>query len=146
VAGRILWGGFAGRFRRASTALLVMSVTAVLAAGSLLSAHWLGAPAVWGATVALGGSAMAWHAVAWLFIIEEVGAAAVGRASGVVQIGNSLGAAAGPPLLGFVIDGTGSYLVGWIVVAGLFAAMAVLTVLLRRGDDEDGRPNAPAAA
>lgn len=142
VAGRILWGGLAGRFRRASTALLVMSAAAVLASGALLAARWLGAPAVWGATVALGGSAMAWHAVAWLFIIEEVGAGAVGRASGVMQIGNSVGFASGPPVLGFVVDGTGSYLIGWLVVAGIFAAMTALTVLIRNS----GRDTEPGAS
>ncbi len=132
VAGRILWGGAAGRFRRASTALLVMSTAAVLAVGALLAGRWAGAPAIWGATVALGGSAMAWHAVAWLFIIDEVGSAAVGRASGVMQVGNSVGFASGPPLLGVVIDLTDSYVAGWLVVAAIFAVSTALTVWIRR--------------
>lgn len=75
---------------------------------------------------------LAWHAVGWLVIIDRVGTAGVGRASGTMQVGNGLGFAAGPPAAGLIIDLTGSYVPAWVLVAALFSAATFLTLWVRK--------------
>jgi predicted MFS family arabinose efflux permease len=125
VVGRLAWGVFAARFRHTTVALLMMAAVALLAtmliwAGS--GAAWL----LWVGVITSGGSMMAWHAVAWIALLEVVNPAEVSRASGLVQLGNSIGFATGPPIAGALIDSTGAYDWAWGFVACVFLAAVLL--------------------
>jgi MFS family permease len=74
---------------------------------------------------------MAWHAVAWVTLLNAVEDGEVGRSTGIVQFGNSAGVAAGPPIVGFIVDSTGSYAWGWASIVGLLAVLLALTVAWR---------------
>ena len=131
MVANVVWGGAATRFRHTTTPLLGISMVglvATVAIGSGTSAVWL----LWLGVILFGASMMAWHSVAWLALLNIVDAAGIGRASGRVQVGNSLGFMLGPPLAGVLIDATGTYAWAWTLVAGLFALSAVMTVAWRR--------------
>ena len=130
VVGRVVWGANAAKFQEATTPLSGLAFAAGLATISV----WAGTTAVWLlwlGVVALGGTMLAWHAVSWVALLNAVEAPSIGRATGVVQLGNSVGFASGPPVIGLLIDQTGSYGWGWAVVTCLFGLAAVLTLLWR---------------
>ena len=131
VAGRISWGAAAGRFARPSTALLIISAISMMATLAVALAEVVGMWILWLGVIGIGVSMLAWHAVAWLVIIDRVGVGGVGKASGLMQLGNSLGFAAGPLIAGALIDTTDSYVVAWSTVTGVLAVSAALTVLIR---------------
>lgn len=131
VAGRIFWGVTTGRFARPSTPLLIISVISMAAALAVALAQTVGIWALWVGVIGVGVSMLAWHAVAWLVIIDRVGVGGVGKASGLIQLGNSLGFAAGPLMVGVLLDTTDSYPVAWASVAGILAISTALTVLIR---------------
>ena len=80
---------------------------------------------------------LAWHAVAWLALLSSVEGADIGRATGLVQFGNSIGFASGPPLIGYLVDRSGSYDSAWALVTALFALAVVLTAAWRRTTNDD---------
>lgn len=131
VVGRIAWGAVGGRFARPSTALLIISGIAVIATLALALAEAVGLWALWVGTLGTGASMLAWHAVAWLVIIDRVGTGGVGKASGVMQVGNSIGFAGGPPMVGAIVDLTDSYTLAWAAVAVLLVLAALLTLWVR---------------
>ncbi len=131
VAGRIFWGVTAGRFARPTTPLLIISVLSLGATIAVALAQTVGMWALWIGVIGVGVSMLAWHAVAWLVIIDRVGIGGVGKASGLIQLGNSLGFAAGPLIVGVLLDTTNSYAVAWSTVAGVLAISTALTVLIR---------------
>ena len=124
VVGRILWGALGGRFSRASTALLIIAAFSALSFGAIALSSGLGVAWLWIGAIGSGASVLAWHAVAWLVIVDRVELAAVGRASGVMHMGSTLGFAAGAPLAGLLLDRSGSYTLMWSLLA---AAMVLVT-------------------
>lgn len=135
---RIAWGAAGGRFSRPSTALLIMSAISVVTAVAFMAAEALGVWALWVGVLGVGASMLAWHAVAWLVIIDRVGIGGVGKASGVMQLGNGIGMASGPPMVGVIVDVTGSYTLAWGVVAGVLALAGVLTLWVRIRSSRQG--------
>jgi len=131
VVGRILWGATAGRFARPSSALLVISAISLVAILAVGLAQELGVWILWVGVFGVGFSMLAWHAVAWLVIIDRVGIGGVGKASGVMQLGNSFGFAVGPLIAGVLIDATDSYVVAWSTVAAVVGVSSILTVWIR---------------
>jgi predicted MFS family arabinose efflux permease len=131
VAGRIFWGVTAGRFARPTTPLLIISLISLAATLAVALAQTTGMWVLWIGVIGVGVSMLAWHAVAWLVIIDRVGIGGVGKASGLIQLGNSLGFAAGPLIVGVLLDTTSSYAVAWSTVAGVLAISTALTVLIR---------------
>ena len=131
VAGRIGWGAIANRFSRPSHALLVITAVSLVATAAIALAQAAGLWMLWTGVVAGGFSMMAWHAVGWLVIIDRVGAGGVGKASGVMQLGNSIGFATGPLMAGIIIDTTHSYTSAWAVVGGVLMLAGILTMWIR---------------
>lgn len=131
VAGRIIWGVVAGRFTRPSGALIIISALSLAATLAVGLAQVLGLWILWAGVVGVGISMLAWHAVAWLVIIDRVGVGGVGKASGLMQLGNSIGFAAGPLVVGALVDGTDSYAVAWSTVGAVLAISGGLTVWIR---------------
>ena len=80
----------------------------------------------------VGGSLMlAWHAVASLFVINASHPQSIGRSSAFVQVGTFLGFGFGPPLTGYLVDGSGSYDLNWVVVMTLFTIVSFMALRLR---------------
>jgi len=131
VAGRIGWGAIANRFSRPSHALLVITAVSLVATAAIALAQFVGLWMLWVGVVAGGFSMMAWHAIGWLVIIDRVGVGGVGKASGVMQLGNSVGFASGPLIAGIVIDATESYIAAWAVVGGVLMLSGMLTLWIR---------------
>lgn len=125
--GRIVWGALGGRFRRPSTALLIITSIATVSVLVVNLSSSLGSTWLWVGAVGSGSSLLAWHAVAWLVIIDRVDMSAVGRASGVMQMGSTIGSAAGAPLAGVILDLSDSYALTWSVVAVLMVIVASAT-------------------
>jgi MFS family permease len=131
VAGRVVWGAAASRFWHATIPLTLIAVLALVSTLAIRAAGE--APVlIWFAVVGAGFSMVAWHAVAWLVLIDAVDRSEVGHATGLVQFGNSAGFAVGPPVVGLVVDASGSYGWAWTLVAGLFLAVLVSTIVWRR--------------
>jgi cyanate permease len=80
---------------------------------------------------AAGTLMLAWHAVAWLFVINTSHPQSIGRSSAIMQVGTFLGFGSGPPLTGFLVDGSGSYNLNWAVVIALFSVVSLMALRLR---------------
>lgn len=131
MVARIVWGGLAGRLARPSTGLLSITVISMAAVAAVAGAQSTGLWLLWLGTIGTGLSLMAWHAVGWLMLIDSAGTGGVGKASGVMQVGNSIGFALGPLLAGVLVDTTDSYLVAWGAVLAVLATNLTLTVWIR---------------
>lgn len=134
VAGRITWGAMARRFARPTSPLLVITGVAVLATTAVALAQETGLWMLWVGVIGGGFSLMAWHALGWLVLIDQVGVGGVGgvgKASAVMQVGNSIGFAAGPPIAGLLIDVTGSYTPAWVTMVAVLVVIGLLTVWIR---------------
>lgn len=131
VVGRIVWGAVGRRFERPSTALLIIAVVsaasfAFIAMSAALGIHWL-----WAGAIGSGASVLAWHAVAWLVIIDRVDVAAIGRASGIMHMGSTFGFAAGAPLAGLLLDASDSYTLMWGLLAAAMVGVTAMTARFR---------------
>ncbi|MPZ52293.1 MAG: MFS transporter [Acidimicrobiia bacterium] len=131
VVSRIAWGNVATRFNRPTTALIIITVASIVGVGAIALASAYGPAFVWLGTFGVGISVQAWHSVAWVVIIDRVGIHGLGRASGIMQLGNGVGFASGPPAVGALIDATGSYTPGWVLVGTLLLVALILTIRLR---------------
>ena len=130
VVARVLWAVVADRFvhpTRPLTALSIVAFAATIALWAGSAAPWL----LWLGALGTGASMMAWHAVAWLALVNAVHADGIGKATGLVQLGNGFGFGVGPPLFGMIVDASG-YGPGWAFVAACFALSTILTLLWRR--------------
>ena len=117
VPGRILWSRYAeqsGAFRRS---LAVMAGLSILAAGLFLASGWGTAWLLWPAAVLIALGSSSWNSVGMLAVMVEAGAAATGRASGIVLFGFLTGLGLGPPVFGALIDATESYDSMWVLSA-----------------------------
>lgn len=125
IVSRIAWGWSTERIGRFSLALAAMSIGSVVGIFFLLGGRL--APAlVWLAVVVFGATAVTWNAVGMLAVITSVEAPDAGRASGHVLAGFYSGFIVTPALFGYSVDSTGTYLWGWLAVAGLFATAAMV--------------------
>lgn len=130
VAARILWGRVAERAgapeRTLTTLAAIALVSVLLVAGGAHVSPWM----LWVGLAGFGGSAVAVNAVAMLTVVRRAGAR-TGQASGVVGLGLYLGFMVGPLGFGALVDTTGSYTLGWSVVAGLCLTAVALMWLWR---------------
>ena len=132
IAARVVVTRLSAGSSRARGALGRLTAAAVVGALALAAAPFGGAWLAWLGAVLVGGTAVAANAVAMLVVVEEYRPPATARASGVVSAGFFAGFAVGPPLLGLLVDSTGSYATGWVVVAGMLAAATVTAVAAQR--------------
>ncbi len=143
AVGRILWGWVSDRLLGGSRkwALVVVTGTAALA-GLLLA--WLPAGASLGLVVLVvaicGLSTVGWNGI-YITLLAELGPPGFQARS--VGLGMTLGQPGivlGPWLFGVLVDRTGSFRLGWTVVAcGLFVALLAIGLVRER------RPAAPQA-
>ena len=138
IPGRITWARHAertGEFRRP---LLTIALISVGASASLMVANsgpwWFVVVAA--VLTAVGSSS--WNSVGMLGLIVIAGPAAAGRASGIVLFGFLLGFGAGPPLFGWMVDSTGSYMGVWWLAMGASTLGALVMLAWRPTQSADG--------
>lgn len=131
VAGRIVWGAVGNRFKKPSTALIIIAGFSAVSFAAIAVSASLGVPWLWVGAIGSGASVLAWHAVAWLVIIDRVDLAAVGRASGIMHMGSTFGFAAGAPLAGLLLDSSDSYPLMWALLAATMVAVTAITAWFR---------------
>ncbi|WP_324274944.1 MFS transporter [Blastococcus brunescens] len=130
LVARVAWGRLFERVRRPQLLLAALPVVATMAVGVLVTASVVEAPGlVWMAAVLHGASAVAATAVIMLAVVATTDAAVVGSATGLVATGQFTGFAVGPIAFGALVDGTGAYGPGWLVVGGVYLLAALVMVL-----------------
>ena len=128
VVGRILWGWLSDRLVTARQALALLGYAiAMTGAGlALVGTDW---PliAVFATAAALGAVALGWNGVFLAEIARVAPPGLAGMATGGALAFTFLGALAGPPLFGAVVDLTGSYRMAFLIAAAC-AGVAGLSV------------------
>ncbi len=133
VVGRIAWALYTERRANHVAALGWIAALAAVAAALMLAAPRMGAVWMWLGAVVLGAGSSSWNAVGMLAVIDLVGPAAAGRASGRVLFGFLVGLAVAPGVYGQTVDSTGSYDVMWAASLALgLIALGVTAVWMRR--------------
>ncbi len=128
---------------RADAALGRLTGLASLGALALAAAPLVGSWLAWLGALLVGGTAVAANAVVMLVVIRGYPPPGTARATGKVSAGFFTGFALGLPLFGLLVDATGSYPTGWVVVAGVLAAATLTGYRHRR---LVGQPAEPGAA
>lgn len=131
VVGRVIWGGVTPRFKRPSSSLLVIAATSAVSFAAIGLSSSLGVAWLWVGAIGSGATVLAWHAVAYLVIIDRVEMAAIGRASGIMHMGSTLGFATGAPLAGLLLDATESYVLMWGLLAAMMVGITLFTAQFR---------------
>ena len=132
VPARILWARGAERALSPRPALLALALLSATSTALLILAaqvSWV----IWPTVVALGATSGAWLAVAVVATVRAVDASRSGQASGVVLAGFYLGMLCCPPVFGWSVDRTGSWILGWAGVTTMFLLSAALIATWMRG-------------
>ncbi|GEO95629.1 MFS transporter [Kocuria turfanensis] len=135
IASRVLWARVMDRPGADGFVLLAgMALGAAVSAGLLVLAplHPALAWAVWPAAVLHGGAALAVSVIVMSGAMRAVPAERVGASTGVVTMGLYAGFCSGPLVMGLLLQLTGSFAVGWILVLVCYLACGLLAVLVRR--------------
>jgi len=127
-AARIGWARAAEIWSNYRGPLFAMAVLAVVAAIAMMAAPTAGVWLLFVGALLIGISSSAWNSVGMLAVMDEAGAAATGRASGVVLLGFLAGLGIGPPIYGAIVDNIG-YGVMWAVSLAAAAAAVVLMIV-----------------
>jgi MFS family permease len=134
AVGRPFWGWFSDMFVGGSRKLALVAVS-VIGAGSILAIAWLPAGSPFFlmviAIVIAGGCVVGWNGV-WITLLAESappGLRARSIAAGLTI--NQPSILLGPWLFGLFVEATGSYRLGWTVLAGLILSAAWLITRTR---------------
>jgi len=133
VFGRIGWGVVSDRVFGGSRKLPLV-ITAIVATGASLAMvpltpevpQWLLA----GLVLIFGLSAVGWGGLMMTLVAELSGKEMAGTASGVGLTISYIGISLGPPVFGYIVDGTGSYTWSWLFLTacGLVALALFLSI------------------
>jgi predicted MFS family arabinose efflux permease len=137
LVGRIVWARAAERRLGYSSPLLMMAVGGIASVGIILAAGPGPAGLAFLGGFVFGASTNSWNAVGMLAVTNLSGSAGAGRGTGIVLTGFLAGLGVGPPVLGWVLDRTGSYSLAWTITAVVFAASVPLVVAWRRSERRD---------
>ena len=125
---RLLWGWLSdlpGQRLAILGLLSVVSVASLVALGAGVQG-----PALWVTLAVTGITVVGWNGAYYALIADRAGAGGIGRASASALIFIFAGSVVMPPLLGLVVDTTGSWVPFWAVSAAL---VAVAGIALRIG-------------
>lgn len=129
---RLMWGWLSDLPGRRLAILSVLTATSVACLIAL--GVGVGGPTLWLVLALAGVAIVGWNGAYYALIADRAGAAGLGRASANALVFIFAGSVVMPPLLGLVVDVSGSWLPFWIVTAALVAsAGVVLRVGLRGG-------------
>jgi MFS transporter, ACS family, aldohexuronate transporter len=133
MVGRVAWGGLSDRtFGSRRRPLLAVITVCGVACALLLAALPAGAPIAATAAVAFaaGFSILGWQGV-WVTLICEIGGVTrAGVATGFAQGFIALASFMATPLLGLVVDLTGSYQVMWLALSAVLGLSLVPLLLV----------------
>lgn len=124
IGARLLWGRLAEHRIGTAPALIILGLGSSLVCWLLLANDAVGAWLIWVIAIVTAFSISAWNVVAMLAVIKDVPLEASGRASGIVLFGFLGGLSIGSPIVGALVDATGSYQSSWIML-GVAALMGV---------------------
>lgn len=131
VAGRVLWSRWAETRFGVPRALAVLAGSAVAATLALLAADAAGATALWIGAALWGASGLSFGSVAMLAAMSESDDATTGRASGLTVLGFGIGLTTTPPVFGWLVDRSGTYVPGLLLVAACYGVAAVIMMIGR---------------
>lgn len=145
IVGRVFWGVVSDRLfpgRRSSVLVIVSAASAVmsLVMGTIDPGYplWLLSAIVF----AYGLAAMGWRGPYLLMAAELAGPGRTATGVGLCMTSMQFGFVGAPPIFGFVLDVTGSYLPAWLFLASLSTAAVLMGMLALR---RERRPSSPAA-
>lgn len=131
VVARIGWGRVAERAAAPMRTLTGLAAIAFVSVGLVAAGEHVSPWLWWPGLAGFGASAVAVNAVVMLTVVRSAGER-TGQASGVVGLGLYLGYMLGPLGFGALVDATGSYALGWMVVAALCLVALALMGAWRR--------------
>lgn len=139
VFGRVFWGVVSDRLFNGRR-MVVLAIIGVLSAlVSLIVARLEpGVSLGWLSLVlfAYGATAIGWNGLYHAAMAEAAGRRFAATGTGMGMTLNQFGVIAGPPLFGFVVDVSGSYQIGWTLLAGFCVAGVLLSVYNARGEGQ----------
>ena len=135
---RLVWGWLSDLPGRR---LMILGILSVVSVGCLAT---LGAgvrgPALWFVLAAAGVTVVGWNGAFYALIADRAGAGGIGRASANALIFIFAGSVVMPPLLGLIVDTTGSWVPFWAVSAALVTCAGIgLRIGLSGGADVAAR-------
>ncbi|MGE5618769.1 MAG: MFS transporter [Sphingomonadaceae bacterium] len=139
VFGRIFWGVVSDRLfhgRRMVVLALVGMLAALmsLAVASIEPGLPLGVLSV--VTFVYGATAIGWNGLYHAAMAETAGRRFAATGTGFGMTLNQFGVVGGPPLFGFVVDISGSYRIGWGMLAAFCTLGAILSVYNARQEGQ----------
>lgn len=143
LVSRIGWGRITEHVTSSRGALAFLALAATTGV-VLLATAAAGPPALlWIGITIHAGTVMAANVVVMMAVVGLVPSRQVGRASGILAVGMYIGFAAGPVSFGGLADASGSYMVGWIVLAGVYLTAAGLIAAWARNPAAESSANQP---
>ncbi|GLB60023.1 MFS transporter [Cytobacillus sp. NCCP-133] len=139
--GRVAWGVISDRLFNGKRVIILMIITIItaLASGTVALIHsasfWAMVP-----IVALFGFAASGFNGIWMNLASElVPKEKAGISSGISITLGSAGAIIIPPLFGLIVDQTGNFSSGWLLITGMmiivFTLLTILTILNKKRND-----------
>ncbi len=139
VTSRVLWGRRMAKGVRASTLLILLGFGALTGAAAFFAAGALDLPALlWLGVILHGATVLGANVVVMAGVMRVVPAQRVGAASGIVSMGMYAGFAAGPLLMGLLLEATGSFHTGWLLVGAGYLLCSALGFALRAYGNRTG--------
>lgn len=132
IVARIAWGRASDRVDNLWGMLGLLGVGAII--GTVLTLASMAWPlAVWAAVVFLGVSAMAWNALAMIAAVRAAGPDSTGWVAGVVNSGFFAGFVISPVVFGALVDTTGKYALGWLLLIAMYVGAVGIGLYQGRG-------------
>lgn len=132
IVSRIGWAHVGNRRKEPWPLLALLAVIAAASGLLVWYSARVGAWLLWLGVIGIGSSAVAQQSVSMLAAVREGGAGRTGQASGMVAFGFFAGFIFSPILFGTIVDRTGSYSLGWLLVVAQFGLAALLPLGWRR--------------
>lgn len=126
VIGRIAWAPLSERMGSYWIPLALFGAGGVLGL-ALIMATLGGTPwLAYAAAVVIGGTALTWNSVGMLAVLSISDRQSAGQASGMVLFGFYIGFVGSPVTFGWIVDSSGTYLLGWVLLATAYGCAAVI--------------------
>jgi MFS family permease len=128
--GKPLFGLISDRIFKGSRKKVYLIITATWFLCSLVLVFIKAGHSLWvliPLCVILGASCIGWSGIHFTFIAEIAGKALVGSATSICMLFAGIAGILWPPIIGKIIDATGSYSLSWLVIS---VAGAIATLLL----------------
>jgi MFS transporter, ACS family, hexuronate transporter len=139
VGGRIFWGLVSDRIFHGQRMLVMAIIGALVTISSIMVGYLdLGFP-LWVVTAVVflyGVVTIGFAGLSQALVVETVGRKHAATGIGLFMTVTQLGKVVGPPLFGLVADLTGTYRMGWFLMAGLAACGTAVAIASRGGEKQ----------